>query len=45
MMIAFLGCQLLVATFIAPHDWVPLGRLSNPDGIQSEESRGRLLVV
>jgi hypothetical protein len=45
LMIAFLGCQLFVVLFIALHDWVPLGKLSNPTGIRATDSRGRLFLV
>jgi hypothetical protein len=45
LMVAFLGCQLFVVLFIALHDWVPLGKLSNPEAIRAADSRRRLLFV
>jgi hypothetical protein len=45
LMIAFIGCELLVVLFIALHDWVPLGKLSNPLAIRAADARSRLLVV
>jgi hypothetical protein len=42
---AFLGCQLFVVVFIALHDWVPLGRLSNPAAIRTTDSTGRRIWV
>jgi hypothetical protein len=45
LMVAFLGCQLTVVLFIALHDWVPLGKLSNPTAIRAADTRRRLLLV
>jgi hypothetical protein len=45
LIIAFLGCQLLVVLFIALHDSVPLGKLSNPAAIRATDTRRRLLLV
>ena len=45
LMIAFLGCQLFVVLFIALHDWVPLGKLSNRPAIRAADTRRRLLLV
>jgi hypothetical protein len=45
LMVVFLGCQLLVVLFIALHDWVPLGNLSNPTAIRATDSRLRLFWV
>lgn len=42
---AFLGCQLFVVLFIALHDWVPLGKLSNRPAIRAADTRRRLLLV
>jgi len=42
---ALLGCQFLVVLFIALHDWIPLGKLSNLAGIRSVDTTGRLLYV
>jgi hypothetical protein len=44
-LIAFLGCQSLVVLFIALHDWVPLGRLSNLEGVRTADSTTRLVFV
>jgi hypothetical protein len=43
--VAFLGCQLLVVLFIALHDWVPLGKLSNPPATRAADTRRILLLV
>jgi hypothetical protein len=45
MMTAFLIGQLLVVLFIAVHDWIPLGRLSNRSGIRTADSTAKLLVT
>jgi hypothetical protein len=45
LMVAFLGCQLFVVLFIALHDWLPLGRLSNRPAIRATDTRRRLLLV
>ncbi len=42
---AFLCCQFLVALFIALHDWVPLGALSNRAALRATDTRARLLWV
>jgi hypothetical protein len=42
---AFLGCQLVVVLFIALHDWIPLGRLNNLQGIRAADTTGKLLLV
>jgi len=45
LMVVFLGCQLFVALFIALHDWVPLGKLSNRPAILAADTRRRLFLV
>jgi hypothetical protein len=45
LIVAFLTCQAIVVLFIALHDWVPLGKLSNPAGIRATDTRRRLLLV
>jgi hypothetical protein len=45
LMLAFLGCQFLIVLFIALHDWVPLGKLSNRPAIHAADTRSRLLLV
>jgi hypothetical protein len=45
MVYAFIACQLYVVLFIALHDWIPLGRLSNRAGIRSADTTARLLRV
>jgi hypothetical protein len=40
-MVAFLGCVVLVVLFIALHDWVPLGKLSNPAALRAADHRNR----
>jgi hypothetical protein len=42
---AFIECQGLVVLFIATHDWIPLGRLNNLDGIRRVDTKRRLLRV
>jgi predicted outer membrane lipoprotein len=37
--------QLMVVIFLALHDWVPLGRLSNPAGLRAVDTTGRLLLT
>jgi hypothetical protein len=44
-LIAFLVCQSLVVIFIALHDWVPLGRLSNLDAVHAADTAARLFFV
>jgi hypothetical protein len=44
-LIAFLVCQSLVVLFIALHDWVPLGRFSNLEGVRGADSTARLFFV
>lgn len=43
--IAFLVCQSLVVLFIALHDWVPLGRLSNLEAVRAADSTAKLFFV
>lgn len=45
MVYAFIACQLYVVLFIALHDWIPLGRLSNLAGVRSADTTARLLRV
>jgi hypothetical protein len=45
LIVGFLGCQLFVVLFIALHDWVPLGKLSNRPAIRATDTRARLLLV
>jgi hypothetical protein len=45
MVIAFIACQFYVVLFIAIHDWIPLGRLNNLQGIRSVDSTGKLLLT
>jgi hypothetical protein len=45
MIYAFLAFQMFVVLFIGLHDWVPLGRLSNMQGIRATDSTGRLVIV
>ena len=45
LVVFFLACQLYVVLFIALHDWLPLGRLSNPAAIHATDSTRRLLFV
>ncbi len=45
MIYAFLVCQLLVVLFIALHDWIPLGKLNNLEGIRAADTTGKLLFV
>jgi hypothetical protein len=42
---AFIGCQLFVVLFIALHDWIPLGKLNNLEGIRAADTKLRLFVV
>lgn len=42
LLLALQTAQLL---FLALHDWVPLGRLTDPRAVQAEHSRGELLRV
>jgi hypothetical protein len=44
-LVAFVVGQSLVVLFIALHDWVPLGRLSNLDAVRAADSTARLLFV
>jgi hypothetical protein len=44
-LIAFLGCQSLIVLFIALHDWVPLGRLTNLAAVRAADSTARLFVA
>jgi hypothetical protein len=45
MLCAFLICQSIVVLFIGLHDWVPLGTLSNPEGIRAADSTRKLVAV
>lgn len=45
MIYAFLVCQLLVLLFIALHDWIPLGKLNNLQGIRAADTTRRLLFI
>jgi len=42
---ALIACQLVVVLFIALHDWIPLGRLNNLQGIRAADTTGKLLFV
>ena len=42
---AFLGCQFFVVLFMALHDWIPLGRLNDLEGIRAADTRGKLIMV
>jgi hypothetical protein len=42
---AFVVCQSLVMLFIALHDWVPLGRLSNLEAVRAADSTMKLFFV
>jgi len=44
-LLAFLVCQSVVVLFIALHDWVPLGSLSNLAAVRAADSTGRLVFV
>jgi cytochrome bd-type quinol oxidase subunit 2 len=44
-LIAFLVCQSLVVLFIALHDWIPLGRLSNLDAVHAADTTAKLFFV
>src|SRR5271168_20816 len=43
--IALISLQGLQVAFLALHDWVPLGRLSNLEAVRASDAPGRLLVV
>jgi hypothetical protein len=45
MIYAFITGQALVVLFIALHDWLPLGKLNNLQGIRAADSIGRLAAV
>ena len=45
MISAFLFCQLLVVLFIALHDWIPLGALSNLAGVRAVDTAGKRVAV
>lgn len=45
MKVALIACQAYVVLFIALHDWIPLGRLNNLEGIRAADGRSRLFVV
>ncbi len=42
---AFIACELFVVLFIALHDWLPLGKLNNLQGIRAVDSTAKLLAV
>jgi hypothetical protein len=44
MQYALIICQCLVVIFIALHDWVPLGKLSNLAGLRAVDSRIKLML-
>jgi len=43
--IALIGLQGLQVAFLALHDWVPLGRLSNLEAVRASDPPGELLRV
>ena len=45
MVYAFLACQFLVVIFIALHDWIPLGKLSNLESVRATDTTRKLLLV
>ena len=45
MIYAFLVCQFVVVLFIALHDWIPLGKLNNLQGIRAADRTPRLFFV
>ena len=45
MIYAFIACQLFVVSFIAFHDWIPLGKLNNLAGIRAVDSLAKRIVV
>ncbi|MGA9853203.1 MAG: hypothetical protein WBR15_09760 [Gammaproteobacteria bacterium] len=45
MIYTFVICQFLVVLFIAAHDWLPLGRLNNLDGIRAADTTAKLVLV
>jgi hypothetical protein len=42
---AFIACQTFVVLFIALHDWLPLGKLNNVEGVRSADPVGKLAVT
>jgi hypothetical protein len=42
---ALVICQVMVVIFVALHDWVPLGRLSNVAGLRAVDTTGRLALT
>jgi hypothetical protein len=42
---ALVICQLIVVIFVALHDWVPLGKLSNLGGLRDVDTTSRLAVT
>jgi hypothetical protein len=42
---AFIACQAFVVSFIALHDWIPLGTLNNVRGTRSADTPRKLVVV
>jgi hypothetical protein len=45
MIYAFLACQTFVVLFIGIHDWVPLGKFNNPQGIRAADTTRKLVIV
>jgi hypothetical protein len=42
---ALIACEIFVVLFIALHDWLPLGKLNNLQGIRAVDSRAKLFLV
>jgi hypothetical protein len=42
---AFLACQLFVVVFIALHDWIPLGKLNNLEGVRAADTTRKRIVA
>lgn len=40
-----LACEMFVVAFIALHDWLPLGKLHNPQGIRAVDSTAKLFRI
>jgi hypothetical protein len=45
MIYAFLACQTFVVIFIGVHDWAPLGKFNNLQGIRAADTTRKLAVV
>jgi hypothetical protein len=45
MIYAFIACQLFVVLFIALHDWIPMGKLNNLQGIRAADTTRKLIFV